>query len=183
MNYRGEKIAFSRVVCLVLYRLFARHLPVSYQFGGKMGKYCRYKLCKHIFESCGKNVNIEHGADFGNGLHVQIGDNSGMGIDCLVPNNIIIGKDVMMGANCIILDKNHDFSRTDVPMWKQGFQERRRTVIGDDVWIGRDVRMTPGRTIKNGTIIAMGTVLTKDFPEYSVVGGNPSKLIKSRKNS
>ena len=183
MNYRGEKIAFVRVVSLVLYRFFARHLPVSYCFGGKIGKYFRYKLCKHIFERCGKNVNIEHGADFGNGFHVQIGDNSGMGIDCLVPNNIIIGKDVMMGPNCRILDKNHDFSRTDTPMRLQGFQERKQTIIEDDVWIGRDVLMTPGRIIKKGSVIGMGTVLTKDFPEYSVVGGNPSKLIKSRKNS
>ena len=183
MNYRGEKIAFIRVLCLVLYHFFARHLPVSYRFGGKIGKYFRYKLCKHIFERCGENVNIEHGADFGNGFHVQIGNNSGMGIDCLVPNNIIIGKDVMMGPNCRILDKNHDFSRTDTPMRLQGFQERKQTIIEDDVWIGRDVLMTPGRIIKKGSVIGMGTVLTKDFPEYSVVGGNPSKLIKSRKNS
>ena len=56
------------------------------------------------------------------------------------------------------------------------------TVVGNDVWIGRDVLMMPGRTISDGSIIAGGCVLTKDFPEYSVVGGNPSKLIKSRKN-
>ena len=54
-------------------------------------------------------------------------------------------------------------------------------IIGNDVWIGRDVHMTPGRTIADGSIIAMASVLTKDFPPYSVVGGNPAKLIKSRK--
>ena len=54
-------------------------------------------------------------------------------------------------------------------------------IIGNDVWIGRDVHMTPGRTIADGSIIAMCAVLTKDFPPYSVVGGNPAKLIKSRK--
>jgi acetyltransferase-like isoleucine patch superfamily enzyme len=41
--------------------------------------------------------------------------------------------------------------------------------------------MTPGRHISKGTIIGMGSILTKDFPPYSVVGGNPAKLIKSRK--
>ena len=54
-------------------------------------------------------------------------------------------------------------------------------IIGNDVWIGRDVHMTPGRTIADVSIIAMASVLTKDFPPYSVVGGNPAKLIKSRK--
>lgn len=41
--------------------------------------------------------------------------------------------------------------------------------------------MTSGRTIADGTIVAMASVLTKDFPPYSVVGGNPARLIKSRK--
>lgn len=60
-------------------------------------------------------------------------------------------------------------------------QKKKTTQIGNDVWIGRDVHMTPGRTIADGSIIAMASVLTKDFPPYSVVGGNPAKLIKSRK--
>ena len=59
--------------------------------------------------------------------------------------------------------------------------EKKITRIGHDVWIGRDVHMTPSRTISDGSVIAMIAVLTKDFPPYSVVGGNPAKLIKSRK--
>jgi maltose O-acetyltransferase len=54
------------------------------------------------------------------------------------------------------------------------------TVIEDDVWIGMNVLITPGRYIKKGSIIAAGCVLCKNFPEYSIIGGNPSKLIKSR---
>lgn len=63
----------------------------------------------------------------------------------------------------------------------QGRVECKTTIIEDDVWIGRDVKMTPGRHIEKGTIIGMGSVLTKDFPEYSIVGGNPAKLIRYRK--
>ena len=40
--------------------------------------------------------------------------------------------------------------------------------------------MTPGRYVSRGTIVGMGSVLTKDFPPYSIVGGAPAKLIKSR---
>lgn len=40
--------------------------------------------------------------------------------------------------------------------------------------------MTPGRHVSKGTIVAMGSVLTKDFPTYSIVGGNPAIFIKSR---
>lgn len=87
----------------------------------------------------------------------------------------------MMGPNCFILDVNHNTSNTKVPMCKQGMTKKRITRIGNDVWIGRDVHMTAGRTIADGSIIAMCSVLTKDFPPYSVVGGNPAKLLKSRK--
>ena len=54
-------------------------------------------------------------------------------------------------------------------------------VIEDDVWIGGHVIINAGRRIRKGTIIAAGSVVTKDFPEYSIIGGNPVKLIKIRK--
>ena len=184
MTYKGNRISSIRIICLILYKCIAIHLPCSYsRYGGKLFKAFRYLLCYHIFDYCGKNVNVEHGANFGNGFGIRIGDNSGLGVNCMVPNDLIVGNNVMMGPNCRILALNHEFSRTDIPMNQQGLQESKLTTIHDDIWIGRDVMMTPGRIIRKGTIIAMGTVLTKDFPEYSIVGGNPSRLIKSRKTT
>lgn len=86
-----------------------------------------------------------------------------------------------MGHNCYILSQNHRFDDLSLPMGNQGYILGKQTIIEDDVWIGRDVLMTTGRTVKKGLIIAARCVLTKDFPEYSIVGGNPSKLIRSRK--
>lgn len=169
-------------LCLFLYYAIARHLPSSYSiWGGELSSRIRYFLCKRIFRSIGTNVNIERKAFFGSGKDIVIGSNSGLGINCNVPNNIVIGDDVMMGPNCVIFSYNHETSRCDIPMSRQGVTPQRLTIIEDDVWIGQNVIMTPGRHIKRGTIIAAGTVLCKDFPEYSIVGGNPSKYIKSRK--
>ena len=53
-------------------------------------------------------------------------------------------------------------------------------VIGNDVWIGREVLFTPGRTVKDGTVIAARSVVCKDFASYSVIGGNPARLITTR---
>lgn len=153
----------------------------SFPFVGKLFRYLRYNCCKHIFEYCGNNVNVERRVYFGSGKKIKIGNNSGIGIGCVVPSDIVIGDNVMMGPNCYILDANHDFSSTEIPMIFQGHSERKQTIIGDDVWIGRQVIFTPGRKVANGTIIGVGCVLTKDFPEYSVIGGNPGKLIRSRK--
>ena len=148
-----------------------------WQYGGVI----RYALCKQIFKKCGKHVNIERKAWFASGLDIEIGDYSGIGINAHVPNGTIIGNYVMMGPNCFILDVNHDISDTTRPMCQQGMTEKKITRIGNDVWIGRDVHMTPGRTISDGSVIAMRSVLTKDFPPYSIVGGNPAKLIRYRK--
>lgn len=171
----------KKYVFLVLYKLVFKHLPnSSFPLVGKFSKQMRYLCCKQIFKHCGKNVNIERGASFGNGFELTIGDNSGLGRYCSVPNNITMGKDIMMAPYVFILDINHEFKDVHVPMRLQGIKESKPCIIEDDVWIGRQVLITPGKHIKKGTIIAGGTVLTKDFPEYSIVGGNPSVLIKSR---
>lgn len=179
MKIRGRELSIKKLIFLAIYHFGARYLPESAKWGG-VGKKVRYYVCKRIFLRCGRNVNIERLANFGSGLDIEIGDNSGLGINCHVPSNTKIGDNVMMGPNVFILDRNHRFDRVDIPMIQQGFTLKKQTIIGNDVWIGRDVLMTPGRTIQDGTIVAGGCVLCKDFPAYSIVGGNPSRLIRHR---
>lgn len=182
MKIKGTDIKLSSIICLALYYGFAQYLPASFEVGGKISKWMRYQLCRRVFKKCGNNVNVERRAHFGSGREIEIGDNSGLGQSCNIPSNTIIGNDVMMGPNCYILRYNHAYDRIDIPMRLQGYKTKGnvQTIIGDDVWIGMNVLMTPGRHISKGTLIGGGTLLCKDFPEYSVVGGNPSKLIKSR---
>ncbi len=144
------------------------------------GGYIRYQLAKRIFKKCGHHVNIERKAKFGSGRDVEIGNYSGIGVNCSIPSNIIIGDYVMMGPNCYILQRNHKFDDINIPIIRQGYTEQKKTIIQDNVLIGRNVLMTPGRTIAIGSIVGAGCVLTKDFPPYSIIGGNPSKLIRSR---
>lgn len=87
----------------------------------------------------------------------------------------------MMGPECVIISRNHEFDRTDIPMRLQGYKDAEPCVIGNDVWIGRRVMSMPGVHIGNGCIIAAGAVVTKDVPDYAVVGGVPAKVIKFRK--
>lgn len=53
-------------------------------------------------------------------------------------------------------------------------------MIGNDVWIGYDALIMPGVHIGNGAIIASRAVVTADVPAYTVVGGNPAKILKAR---
>lgn len=172
-------MTFKKKIFLVLYYAVARHLPESSK--SRLSKYLRYVVCKNIFLKCGKNVNIERGAWFGNGCNIVIGENSGIGKNCHIQNNTIIGENVMMGPNCYILESKHLFDDTKIPMINQGTSSRKcQVVIKDDVWIGRDVMIIGDKTIETGTIIGARTVLTKNFPAFSIVGGNPSILIRSR---
>lgn len=55
-----------------------------------------------------------------------------------------------------------------------------RCIIGNDVWVGSNVKIMGGITIGNGAIVAMGAVVTKDVPPYAIVGGVPAKVIRYR---
>lgn len=169
---------------LILYYTIAYYLPSSYALlGGSVFNKIRIFCVKHIFRKCGKISTIDTHAYFGNGSEIEIGDGSGIGANNHIPNNIKIGENVMFGPDIYIVGnaENHDFSRTDIPMCQQGKRQSKPTVIEDDCWIGAKVLMTSGRHIAKGSIIAAGAVLTKDYGEYSIVGGNPAKLIRTRK--
>ena len=178
---RIKNLSFQQIFFLVLYYGIGYHLPgKTFKWGGHSSMRFRYFCCKHIFQKIGIEVNIERHAYFGSGIGIEIGNYSGLGINCHIPNDTIIGDYVMMGPNCYIFSRNHCTDRTDIPMLKQGFTVSQQTIIGNDIWIGRDVIMAPGRHISNGTIIGMRCVLTKDFPPYSVIGGAPCRLLKKR---
>lgn len=132
-------------------------------------------------DSTGQNVNIEHLADFGTGKVISLMDNSGIGIRCRIRGPLKIGKDVMMGPEVIILGGGHKYDRTDIPMRLQGAPDTIETIIGNDVWIGTRAIIMPGVRIGNGVIIGAGAVVTKDIPDYAIVGGIPARILKYRK--
>lgn len=179
---KKNMLEIKRLFCLMVYYGFATWLPNSYlPVIGKLSNAIRILCVRNIFKQCGRIRTLNRCVKFGNGKNVVIGDFSGIGADVDMPNDIIIGRYVMIGRQSHIFASNHEFGRTDIPIVEQGNQERRKTIIEDDVWIGLRVIMTPGRIIKRGMIVGAGSVLTKNFDEYSVVGGNPAKVIRIRK--
>lgn len=162
----------------ILY-LGASHLPASFYWINIGQKQIRAFCGKLILAKCGRNVNIEKGASFPSS--VELGDNSGIGIRAQINGKVIIGKNVMMGPDVCIYVRNHAFDRTDVPMNRQGFAPEKPVVIEDDVWIGARVIILPGVHIGTGVVIGAGAVVTKDVPDYAVVGGNPARILKMRK--
>ncbi len=164
---------------LFLYFNIARYLPYSDARFGYFSK--KYGIIQPKVISIGKNVNIEKGALITSLM--SIGDNSGVGINARRHGQIYIGDNVMMGPDCIIYTINHAYLDLDKPMCQQGFSKMKPVIIENDVWIGGRVIILPGVTIHNGAIIGAGSVVTKDVPAYAIVGGNPAKILKWRKNT
>ncbi len=65
---------------------------------------------------------------------------------------------------------------------KDAFNKAGNTIIGNDVWIGSEAMIMPGVNIGHGAIIGSRALVTKDVEPYTVIGGNPAKVIKKRFN-
>lgn len=170
-----------RTIFLILYYWLATHMPGSYSpYGGRIFNRFRIFCVKHIFKKCGRISTVDRKAYFGSGADIEIGDYSGIGNSCRLPNDVKIGSHVMMAPGVVIISTNHNCDRTDIPMCFQGEAEKKPVTIDDDVWIGTNAIILPGVSIARGTIVGAGSVVTKSFDEYSVIAGNPARIIRSR---
>lgn len=166
---------------LLCYYLVGRYLPnKGFPIIGLLCMRFRAYLCRHIFAHCGNNINVQRMVYFGSGTSIKMGNNSGIGAYSHIPPDLEIGDNVMMGPKCYFLRGNHSFRDKTRPMIEQGLQANKKTVLGNDIWIGREVLFTPGRTVADGTVIAARTVVCKDFESYSIIGGNPARIIGFR---
>lgn len=168
----------KRSLCRRIYYGFAMKLPASAGHYGSLGKSVRYFFASRFVARCGKNVNFEQYAAFNPEL--EIGDRSGVGQSANLSGHIVIGNDVMMGPYCTMMTYSHKHDSLDIPMDQQGFEPERVKYIGDDVWIGRNVIVLPGANIGSHCIVGAGAVVTKDVPDYAIVGGVPAKVIRYR---
>ena len=93
---------------------------------------------------------------------------------------IKIGKNIGIGPGVKILTSYHKDTNIKKPILHEEL-EFKPVVIEDDADLGVNSVIMPGVTIKKGTQVGAGAVVTKDFPEYSVIAGVPAKLIRIRK--
>ncbi|MFD2203711.1 acyltransferase [Shivajiella indica] len=115
------------------------------------------------------------------GIGLKMGNNSNIGaysyIGC--SGYIEIGDNVMISPRVSIYSENHNFDQLDKVMIDQGVT-RSFVKIEDDCWIAANSVILSGVTIGKGSVVAAGSIVTKDVPPYSIVAGNPAKVIKSR---
>jgi maltose O-acetyltransferase len=134
-----------------------------------------------MIKKCGKNIIVERGAWFGYDL--EIGDYSGLGLNARLDGpGIVIGNNVMMAPDVVIVTANHKHDDITVPMQSQGI-DTAPVIIEDDVWIGTRAMILPGVRIGRSSVIGAGAVVAKDVPPFSIVVGNPARVVRKRDGS
>ena len=123
-----------------------------------------------------------YGREIGEGLN--IGNRSNVGAFSYIgaAGNITIGDDVMMGPRVSLYAENHQFQDMDFSMHRQGCT-RIGIVVENDCWLGGNCVILDGITIRKGSIVAAGALVTKNVPAYSIVAGNPARIIRSRRKT
>jgi acetyltransferase-like isoleucine patch superfamily enzyme len=116
------------------------------------------------------------------GEELIVGNNVGIAQNCFIQvrGKVKIGNNVIFGPSVSIFSENHNFDDPDLLISMQG-ETRKGVNIEDGVWIGTRSVILDGVTIGRNSIIAAGSIVNKDIPAYSVVGGVPAKFLKDRK--
>lgn len=133
-----------------------------------------------------KKTRFEGNNDIGNGTyygtiigkHTTTSGNSSL-------NNCMIGNYTSIGKNCRVIIGNHNYCSISTSCFFNGMSVLKchdgfSCHIGNDVWIGDNVLIKGGVSIGDGAVIGFGSVVTKDVMPYSVVAGNPARVIKYR---
>lgn len=118
-------------------------------------------------------------SDLGKG--VTVGDNVGISEFAYIggAGGVRIGSDVIIGQYFSTHPENHIFSDPDVPIRQQGVT-REGIEIGPDCWIGAKVTVLDGVSLGRGCVVAAGSVVTRSFPDFAVIGGVPARVLKMR---
>ena len=141
-----------------------------------IGEKCSFQ--DYLYLTAWKEYQCEHFTP-----ELTIGNNGSFGafnhITCI--NKVQIGDNCLTGKWVTISDNNHGSTDFDilheVPVNRKLYTKG-PVIIGKNVWMGDKATILGGVTIGDGAVIAVNSVVTKDVPAYSVVGGNPAKVIK-----
>lgn len=129
----------------------------------------------------GKRVVFYPGVWICTGRNLEIGDDVDLALDVLITTDggVKIGDRTLVGYRAQIISGNHVVPGQKGRIFNAG-HVKKPVVIGSDVWIGANSIILPGVTIGEGSIVAAGSVVTRDIPPFVYAAGVPAKIIRER---
>ena len=137
----------------------------------------RHQIMQQLFQKVGENVWIEPDFKCEFGKNITIENDVYINFGCVILDcaKVTIGSHTLLGPNVGLYAANH---ATDANERINGGCYGKPIHIGKNVWLGGDVKVLPGVTIGDNTIIGTGSIVTKDIPANVIAVGNPCKVIK-----
>lgn len=138
----------------------------------------RSLLVKSTFGKTGERVHVEPTISFDYGYNILVGENFYCNFNNVFLDicPITIGDNCMFGPNCQLYAATHPI---EPGKRNSGMEFGKPITIGDNVWLGGSVVITPGVTLGNNVVVAAGSVVTKSFPDNVVLGGNPARILRT----
>lgn len=146
--------------------------------GAKIRRYARMDVLPFNQFSLGDGSTIEDFSGVNNGVgNVIIGNHTLIGMGNTIIGPVTVGDNVIFAPKVVASGLNHEYRDVNLPIHAQKIITAPIT-IEDDCWIGANAVITAGVTIGKHSVVAASAVVTKSVPAYSVVAGNPARVIK-----
>ena len=141
----------------------------------------RYGFYRMMFEHMGGLALVYPGVYLTHTYGISVGGGFSINTGAFMDGRggIEMGDNVMVGPYAVIVSSGHDFRQRGAPM-SQRDHVPAPIEIGSDVWIGAHSVISGKVRIGNGAVVGAGAVVTRDVPDYGIVGGVPARLIASR---
>lgn len=147
---------------------------------GIKGELFRYLLFAKLTRTAGQNISIKEDVYIHDTKNIKCGSNISIHEMCYINacGRLIIGDNVSIAHGTSILTFNHTWDDLSQPI-KYNHTQIAPVIIEDDVWIGCGCRILAGVRVGTRSVVAAGSVVTKDVPPHSLVAGVPAKVIKN----